>query len=473
MRTRLGLVRLGIAGRMMAIVLLALLALIAGISTLGYVANTKLGEKESWAVLPERAAAVVDLLDHADAKQRATVLKAINSETVIATLSATRPEATAEMQRLPFVEWIVSQFLREVGSREVVARVMPETQDSWWNVKFGRLRAFAREPLQVAVALHDGQWIVFSTRVEISPGALGLPPGFLIGAIGAIVGIASILAIAREAKPLEHLATSVSRFANDAVPQSLPPRGAPEIVGLIEAFNDMQARIAALLKGRTILLGAVSHDLKTFITRLRLRVETIADAEQQAKAIRDLDDMTALIDDALTVARGSAVNERRQLVDIAALLAADIRDRPNSGVEFTGSCSTCVVLGDQIALRRLFDNLINNAVQHADKVIADVTCDDGVVLVTVDDDGPGIPQAERTAVFEPFYRLDHSRNRSTGGSGLGLAIAQHIAQLHGGRIKIDGSRLGGARIIVSLPAVTEQSSQAGISGQRLVRSAGS
>lgn len=472
MRTRLGLVRLGIAGRMMAIVLLALLALIASISTLGYIANTQNGEKESWAVLPERAAAVVDLLDHADAKQRATLLKAINSETVIATLSATRPEATAEMQRLPFVEWIVSQFLREVGSREVVARVVPEARDSWWNVKFGRLRAFAREPLQVAVALSDGQWIVFSTRVEISSGTLGLPPGFLIGAIGAIVGIASILAIAREAKPLEHLATSVSRFANDAVPQSLPPRGAPEIVGLIEAFNDMQARIAALLKGRTILLGAVSHDLKTFITRLRLRVETIADAEQQAKAIRDLDDMTSLIDDALTVARGSAVDERRQLVDIAALLAADIRDRPNSGVQFR-SCATGVVLGDQIALRRLFDNLINNAVQHADKVLVDVTCDDGVVLVTVDDDGPGIPQAERTAVFEPFYRLDHSRNRSTGGSGLGLAIAQHITQLHGGRIKVDGSRLGGARIIVSLPAVTEQSSQAGISSQRLVRSAGS
>ncbi|MFM9940550.1 MAG: ATP-binding protein [Hyphomicrobiaceae bacterium] len=452
MRAGLGLGRLGIAGRLMAIVLLALLALIAAISTLGYLANTQRGEKDTWAVLPERAAAIVDLLDHADARQRALILKAINSETVIVSLLPTRPEPTGDMQRLPFVEWIVSQFLREVGSREVVANVVPDPQSGWWSFKVGRLRAFAREPLHVAVALADGHWIVFSTRVEISPGSLGLPPGFLIGAIGAVVGIASILAIAREAKPLEHLASSVARFGSDAVPQPVPSRGAPEIARLIEAFNDMQARIAALLKGRTILLGAVSHDLKTFITRLRLRAEMIADPEQQAKATRDLDDMTALIDDALTVARGSAVSERRQMVDVAALLASDIQDRPNGSVEFMRSRPAGLVLGDPIALRRLFDNLIDNAVQHAAKVIVTVSGQAGNTAVTIDDNGPGIPLAERAAVFEPFYRLDHSRSRGTGGSGLGLAIAQQIVQIHGGKIAVEASHLGGARIIVSLPS---------------------
>jgi two-component system, OmpR family, osmolarity sensor histidine kinase EnvZ len=136
------------------------------------------------------------------------------------------------------------------------------------------------------------------------------------------VGIASILAIAREAKPLARPVRRVLCQGRDAHARRRPWR--PEVAELIGAVNDMQARIAALLKGRTVLLGAISHDLKTYITRLRLRVEAISDGGQYAKAVRDLDDMAALIDDALAVARGSAVSERRERVDLAALLASDI-----------------------------------------------------------------------------------------------------------------------------------------------------
>ena len=174
--------------------------------------------------------------------------------------------------------------------------------------------------------------MVLETRGDIAGRVWGVPPGFVIGALGALVGVAAIIAITREARPLRRLATSVARFAESAVPDPVESRGAPEIRRLITAVNDMQERIAGLVKGRTILLGAISHDLKTFLTRLRLRVERIPDSEQQARAASDLDDMTALIEDALALARGAAVSDRREEVDVADLLSQQIAGRKDARV---------------------------------------------------------------------------------------------------------------------------------------------
>lgn len=442
--------RLGFSGRLMAIMLLALLVLTAAMAILTYVLNSKSGEAKNWAVLPERAAAIVELLDRADAAQRALILRAINSEHAGASVVSERPVIASDPARLVFVEWVISQFLREVGNREVIAIVDQNRGRRASYFDFGGLRAFEREPLRVAISLNDGKWAIFEARVEISPSTLGIPPGFVIGAIGALVGIASILAIAREAKPLGELASAVSRFAADAVPVPMTPRGAPEIAALITSVNDMQTRIAALLKGRTVLLGAISHDLKTYITRLRLRAEAIPDTEQHAKAARDLDEMASLIDDSLAIARGSTVSERPEPVDVAALLGSGIADRNTPKIRLLAGNKRAFVSGDRTALRRLFDNLIDNAARHAERVEIGVISSADQITVHIDDDGPGIPQSERAAVFEPFYRLETSRSRTTGGSGLGLAIAKQIAQAHGGEISIETSPLGGARLAVTL-----------------------
>lgn len=454
--------RLGFSGRLMAIVLLGLLVVTSATAILTYVLNSRNGDAENWAVLPERAAAVVELLDRADSEQRKLILKAINSETVGAALVKERPTMANEPTRLPFVEWVIAQFLREVGKREVIAIVDPDGAQRQTMFKFARLRVFAREPLRVAIALKDGQWVVFETRVEISSATIGIPPGFLIGAIGALVGMASILAIAREAKPLSELAKSVTKFAADAVPAPLAPRGAPEIAALIEAVNAMQSRIAALVKGRTILLGAVSHDLKTYITRLRLRIEAIPDVDQRVRATRDIDEMTTLIDDSLAIARGGAISERREAIDVAALLEADVADRRSDKIKVMTpqrAPGEAVVSGDPTALRRLFDNLIDNAVRHGEHVLVTIKPGGGEVSVFVDDDGPGIPAGERAAVFEPFYRIEASRSRATGGSGLGLAIAKQIAEAHGGTIRIETAPQGGARLAVSVPRVSDARSR--------------
>ena len=214
--------RLGFAGRMMAIVLLALLVMSAASMTLSYLSSRGQSGDQGWSSLPERAAAVVDLLDHADAHDRALILKAFNSESVGVSILPRRPREDVASPRLPGVEWIVVQFLREVGAREVIAVRQGEPSRRWWQVRFGGLQAYGREPLRVAIALTRGEWVQFETRVEISPSVLGIPPGFGIGVVGALVGIAALLAIAHEAQPLRELSASVAKFSAHAAPQHVP-----------------------------------------------------------------------------------------------------------------------------------------------------------------------------------------------------------------------------------------------------------
>ena len=449
--------RLDFGGRLVAIALLSSLAIAAALGLIGSFLQWQRVETDGWVSLPQRAAAFVALMDGADETRQALLLQAFNSESVAVSRVPQRPVISTASPRLPAVEWLVGQFMPAGRKHEVIA-IKREVEPTFWNsFRLGQLRAFAREPLQVSVSLNDEHWVVFETRVDISPSVLGFPPGLVIGTIGALVGIFALLAIAREAQPLRDLASAVSAFGADARPRTVEPRGAPEFKALIGSVNEMQSRMAALFKGRTMMLGAVSHDLKTYITRLRLRVEAMPDEESHAKATRDLDDMTALIDDALAIAKGGTISDRCQRVDIAALLASDLPERPSVTLRRTSTASkgAPVIDGDPAALRRLFDNVLNNACQYATHVAVTVNVRNGHVLVSVDDNGPGIPETERLAVFEPFYRLDQSRSRSTGGSGLGLAIAKQIANAHGGTISIDASPMGGARATIELPKAIE------------------
>ena len=444
--------RLGFAGRMMAIVLLALFAMMAVSAGLGYVARNRDPGDTAAVLLPERAAAIVEVLEHTPAPRRATAIAALNSDTVEVSFRADKPDVP-EAERIPLVERAIAPYFAEVGGREVIATLPSYATASWKQLRFGQYWRAAREPLIVAIGLSSGGYAVLETRGDIVRRLWGVPPGFLIGALGALVGLAAIVAIMREARPLRRLSDSVSRFGGSAVPDPVVPRGAPEIRRLIGAVNDMQERIAGLVKGRTVLLGAISHDLKTYLTRLRLRAEKIADEEQKLRAVRDLDDMTALIEDALALARGASVSERREQVDVAELIAEEIAGRKDERLLLAGAPGARAdVTGDAMALRRLFANLIDNALRYGKRAKVAVSRDRDSLAVTVDDDGPGIPELERAAVFEPFYRVDPSRSRETGGAGLGLAIARAIVEAHGGGIGAETSPMGGARIRVRLPA---------------------
>lgn len=442
--------RLGFVGRLSAILMLALLALWALGAGLTYVTRAPVVPLPSALPLPHQMAAIVELLEHSDNDKRATILMATSSDTLHVSLVDRTPEVPPDVRRLKGLEWLVSRYVSELGTREIIASVDPEALAENGPQR-RRLWRLVQQPLRIAVGLKGGGYAVFETRGEISRRFFGLPPGFWIGALGSLVGIAALFAVWREARPLKQLSRAVAQFSRDGEPHRVPLRGAPELRRLIEEVNRMQERIATLLKGRTILLGAVSHDLKTYITRLKLRAEMIEDQDQRARAARDLDEMTALIEDALAVARGGSAYDRATTIDLAELLHTVSADHPSVTLSLpSGRLET---EGDSIALRRVFDNLIDNVMRYGGEraSIAVAPSRTGWSIV-IDDFGSGIPESERELAFEPFYRREVSRSRVTGGSGLGLAIARQIIELHGGSIKLGEAPSGGLRVSIKLPS---------------------
>ena len=200
------------------------------------------------------------------------------------------------------------------------------------------------------------------------------------------------------------------------------PRSAPEIRALIGAFNRLTERIADLLRARMALVGGISHDLRTDVTRLRLRADLIPDAAERSKVVGDLDEMSRLLDDSFLAYRSGTPVHNEELVEVALLLAREVEDRARANKSVTicllHGAKDAEVLGDAIALRRLFANLIDNAIAYGReaRITADL-CQDTVV-VTIDDSGPGIREEDRAAMMELFVRQDASRSRRTGAPGL-------------------------------------------------------
>jgi signal transduction histidine kinase len=188
---------------------------------------------------------------------------------------------------------------------------------------------------------------------------------------------------------------------------------------------------------------------------LRLRVEHIPDAAERQRAIADIDDMSWLLDDALLSTRSGAGGLSQEMIEFAALVRADVEDRRAQGdpvdIEVENGASEAVVLGDRLALRRVLSNIVDNALNYGRVAHVRAGIRGESIVVSIDDEGPGIPEDQRQVTLEPFYRLEKSRNRSTGGAGLGLAVVRSLVEAHGGTIDISAAPGGGARVNVALP----------------------
>jgi len=233
----------------------------------------------------------------------------------------------------------------------------------------------------------------------------------------------------------------------------LAERGARELRDAAHAFNTMQERMQRYLDSRTRVLAAMSHDLKTPLTRLRLRLETLPDDEAQARFARDLDEMESMVRGTLALLRNLSDDEARTPIDVNALLERLQSEFAELGanVKIQGR-ATRPFTGRPQALKRCLTNLISNAVNFGTH--ATVAVEDGTALVIrVSDEGPGLPPEELERVFEPFYRVESSRNRDTGGTGLGLSIARDIAQSHGGSLIVRNLPSRGLEAVLALPRV--------------------
>ena len=306
-----------------------------------------------------------------------------------------------------------------------------------------------RPRIAVAVALEDGAWTEFIIRRPYWPRSgpliwLGLTALLVVGAL--------VWGAHRMTRPLRRFAEAADRLGLDAGPPPLPERGPRELRNATRAFNRMTARIRRLVDDRTLMLAAVSHDLKTMLTRLRLRAEFIEDVEQKEKAAADLDEMQAMLEATLSFARDDVADEHPVAVDLAAMLqslAADFADAGRAA-SYDGP-DRLTLHGRPVALRRVFQNLIDNALRYGEEAGVSLRQADGWAEVQIDDRGPGIPPELRERVFDPFFRVEASRSRDTGGSGLGLAVVRAIVQRHDGEIALEDRPGGGLRVRVSLP----------------------
>ena len=306
--------------------------------------------------------------------------------------------------------------------------------------------------LQIAVQLANGQWLSFDTTLPQGAPALSWQFMISMALMGAIVIAVSIWAVRRVTAPLGTLSAAADRLGRDVTAQPLAEAGTAEMREAARAFNRMQERLRRLIESRTQMLAALSHDLRTPLTLLRLRTEDVADIEERDKMLATIGEMNEMIGTTLAFARDEGRAEPRRKVDIAALLASTVDDMADAGMPVSmkpaGPLSYDCQPG---ALKRAIANLLGNAVKYGGCARAEIAATSKAIEIAIDDDGPGIPDAELPRVFQPFYRVEDSRSRDTGGTGLGLAIAQSIVQAHGGEIVLANRPGGGLRACIRLP----------------------
>jgi signal transduction histidine kinase len=306
--------------------------------------------------------------------------------------------------------------------------------------------------VRTEVQLRDGSWARFDTLLPPTPE--GLPRRLLLAlaVLLAAVLLLSFFAVRWVTRPLHVLATAAEALGRDIRSPKLPEDGPREIRQAAHAFNTMQDRLARFIEDRTRILAAMSHDLKTPITRMRLRADLMDDEDMRRRFESDLKEMEAMVTHTLEFMRGLGGDEARQPVDVMALLESLQSDNEAMGrwVRIEGQARAPYV-GVVSLLKRCLGNLVDNAVLYGARATVKIEDTPGVLTIRVQDEGRGVPEAELERVFEPFYRLEGSRSRATGGTGLGLAIARNIARGHGGDITLRNLPGGGLEATLSLP----------------------
>ncbi len=318
--------------------------------------------------------------------------------------------------------------------------------------------------LRASLLLPDGdRWL--NIRLNPPPPRPWHSDTFLIAFLGMTAAAALLIvwATRRLTRPVRDLARAAEALGRDVNAPPMPEDGPTEVATAAHAFNTMAERIRRFVGDRTQLLAAIGHDLRTPITRLRLRAEFLDDDEQRRRTLADLAEMEAMINATLAFARDDAAAEPSVPLDLAALCrtvldeAADARPEVDEAAVSYHGPERLTVRGRPIALKRALANLVGNALTYggAARLRLDAPRSAigaaGAVRLAVEDEGPGVPEESREAVFQPFRRLETSRNRETGGTGLGLTIARNILRAHGGDVTLENLPGRGLRALATLP----------------------
>ncbi len=457
--------RLGLSARLMAIGASVLLVLWLLILAAYYRSNVSNLHDTS----PERLAAITRILSRTDPGERAGFVAALSSPPLSFSLAADETQGrlspSPEAPPLPGGEDITGrpEFVRHrevlgqslVSIRIAEGRVLRPLLLRWGGAGF--------LPLTYILRLDDGSLLIVAGRVAPGFNLFGLPVGLGAGLVGTIMGLLVLLLVQREIRPLLTLARAADRMDPSGPPIRLPAVSGRtrEVRSLIQAFGRMQDRLQLLLSSRLALISGVQHDVRSFATRLRLRVEAIPDAAERARAVKDIEDMIQLLDNALISARAGSGSLDEELIDLDEWLAGEVSDLRRNGIPVTQGAmphQTVEVLADRLAIKRILGNLVDNAVKYGNRAKVGLQHTEQEAVLFVRDAGPGIPPEMRALLLEPFTRGEPSRARGTGGAGLGLAIVQTLAHAHGGAIEISEGPDGGTEVRVRLPRFQSQAS---------------
>jgi signal transduction histidine kinase len=252
-------------------------------------------------------------------------------------------------------------------------------------------------------------------------------------------------------RPIQRLSDAAERLSEDLDSPPLDESGPREARQAAHTFNKMQRRILEQVKQRSRMLGAVSHDLRTPLSRLKLRLEKIDDDKLQGQMRQDLDDMISMLDATLTYLHEQRTSEAPQWLDVQALVESLSENAQDQGanVQASGHCAPLQV--QPMALRSCINNLMDNALRYAGQALITLQDQRELLVIRVIDHGPGIAPEQREVVFEPFFRLEGSRNRNSGGVGLGMTIAREAAQRMGGQLTLEETQGGGLTAVIRLP----------------------
>ena len=402
-----------------------------------------------------QVAAIADLVEATPTTERPGLLAALGGPMMRVRVATTAPDNRAGNWKRP-AELLnpIRRHLDKLNMRALLIRLYWPWEDGS-DDDLDDLDGHAGHGghrMVIAVGLRGGEWLHISLQRMRPPWRWRMGPWvwLLLTVILVLAGV--VWAAHRMTRPLRLFAQAADRFGVNVRAPPLPESGSRELRRAAAAFNRMQDRLRRFVDDRTMMLAAISHDLRTVLTRLRLRAEFIEDLDRQNKAVADIDEMQSMLEETLSFARDDAREEAAVETDLAALLKSlcDTMLETGPPVVFTVS-SPLLATCRPLALRRAIRNLLDNAVRYGGGAEVSLSQDKGEAVIEIIDGGPGVPADLQEKVFQPFFRLESSRSRETGGTGLGLYSARAILRRQGGDIALQDAPGGGLLVRLTLP----------------------
>jgi signal transduction histidine kinase len=446
----------------MLLILLVGLALSDGIGAWIYFSDREAAVREVGGLTTaQRIANLARLVEDVSADWRSRIVAAASDPTFQVALSTQKPDLVEEESEGPVAEAIRAYLIDRLALAP--ARRPLVVASEAFEPPFGPGRLGGHGPmmmrmqagllgLDVAIPLSMGQWLSFRTALPRTANVFSLQ--FIVSmAVMAVVLIGvAIWAARRVTAPLAALAAAAQRLGQDVNAPPMAEIGTVETRQASRAFNEMQVRLRELIDNRTRLLAAVSHDLRTPLTLLRLRAENVADAEERDRMLATIAEMDTMVGSTLQYAREDMAAEPVRTTDLAALVQSIVDDMADAGFDVAMEPAAPILRECRpSALKRAVRNLVDNAVRYGKSARVAIRDEAKSIDITLDDAGPGLPAEELARVFQPFYRVEGSRSRETGGVGLGLAIARSLVERHGGTLTLTNRPAGGLCAQIRLP----------------------